>query len=434
VTRGSIRERRGRQFARITIAGVEHSGAFDSREDAERFIARTLAIAEAEAIGKAEPTLASIADDFFDAREAGGYVGHGKRERSVWRVHIESDEALSTRPLRSIRITHLVEWSKRLAARPSSRGGTISKQTQKNAIVLVRAALLYAHRRGFTSANVGEGLVPIKSRTGASPWGWLANAEILTVLARPAIETDVTRERRAIYATAIYAGLRASEMLHLRWENVHLGGRRPRIEVRAPIKTPAALRDVPLLPPIIEHLGEWHVHQGEPKTGLVWPGDKAEFGNESRHHENFDAAWADHPYIVQVERDGKTIPERKVRPGALARAGIKRHIRFHDLRHTFCSHLAQGTWGHAFTLHEIKDLAGHSDIKTTMRYAHLSPLGIHGIVAGLRAGWTDRATDRASENVGSPKRNPPQNEADSVADAIGVEPMTFGFGTRNADE
>lgn len=47
-----------------------------------------------------------------------------------------------------------------------------------------------------------------------------------------------------------------------------------------------------------------------------------------------------------------------------------RAIRFHDLRHTFASHFMMNE-GNVFTLQKI---LGHSDIKETMRYAHLSPL------------------------------------------------------------
>ena len=46
-----------------------------------------------------------------------------------------------------------------------------------------------------------------------------------------------------------------------------------------------------------------------------------------------------------------------------------RIIRFHDLRHTFASHFMMND-GNIFTLQKI---LGHSDLKDTMKYAHLSP-------------------------------------------------------------
>lgn len=49
-------------------------------------------------------------------------------------------------------------------------------------------------------------------------------------------------------------------------------------------------------------------------------------------------------------------------------AGLKKSG-WHKLRHTFASHLAQK----GIAIQVIKELLGHSDITTTMQYAHLSP-------------------------------------------------------------
>jgi len=54
---------------------------------------------------------------------------------------------------------------------------------------------------------------------------------------------------------------------------------------------------------------------------------------------------------------------------ALERAGLPRTIRIHDLRHTFASWLAMK----GVPLQQIKDLLGHSQITTTLRYSHLNP-------------------------------------------------------------
>ena len=54
---------------------------------------------------------------------------------------------------------------------------------------------------------------------------------------------------------------------------------------------------------------------------------------------------------------------------AQRRAGLKPTGNKHMLRHTFCSHLAM----RGATTLAIKELAGHRNIRTTMRYINLSP-------------------------------------------------------------
>ena len=55
---------------------------------------------------------------------------------------------------------------------------------------------------------------------------------------------------------------------------------------------------------------------------------------------------------------------------ALRAAGIM-GFRFHDLRHTFGTRLAEAN----VPVHQIAELMGHSDIRMTMRYVHASGAG-----------------------------------------------------------
>mgnify|MGYP001463395668 CR=1 FL=1 len=63
---------------------------------------------------------------------------------------------------------------------------------------------------------------------------------------------------------------------------------------------------------------------------------------------------------------------------ACKRAGIE-DFRFHDLRHDFGSNLVQ----RGISIYSVKELMGHKDVRTTQRYAHLSPDKLKVDIAAL---------------------------------------------------
>jgi hypothetical protein len=78
----------------------------------------------------------------------------------------------------------------------------------------------------------------------------------------------------------------------------------------------------------------------------------------------------------------------------LERAGVERHVRWYDLRHTCATALLAGWWGRKWSLDEVRQMLGHTTIKITERYAHLldetlqragaGTVGFH-VVGGVRA-------------------------------------------------
>ena len=48
----------------------------------------------------------------------------------------------------------------------------------------------------------------------------------------------------------------------------------------------------------------------------------------------------------------------------------------HTIRHSFATHLVD----HGTDLHTVKELLGHSNLQTTMRYMHLTTTRIRGII------------------------------------------------------
>lgn len=91
-------------------------------------------------------------------------------------------------------------------------------------------------------------------------------------------------------------------------------------------------------------------------------------------------------YLFESEKTGTAYPTRTVQQvfnNAKSRAGIRKEVGIHSLRHSFATHLLdKGT-----DIRYIKDLLGHFNIKTTERYLHVSRKSLVNIVSPLDDMW-----------------------------------------------
>ena len=87
-------------------------------------------------------------------------------------------------------------------------------------------------------------------------------------------------------------------------------------------------------------------------------------------------------YLFESEQTNTAYPTRTVQQifnNAKTKAGIKKEVGVHSLRHSFATHLLdKGT-----DIRYIKDLLGHFDIKTTERYLHVSKRNLVNISSPL---------------------------------------------------
>ncbi|TQF09351.1 site-specific integrase, partial [Myxococcus llanfairpwllgwyngyllgogerychwyrndrobwllllantysiliogogogochensis] len=154
-------------------------------------------------------------------------------------------------------------------------------------------------------------------------------------------------EWRPLLLVAIKAGLRQGELIGLQWNDLDLKG--SKLQVKRSI---------------------WRGVTGLPKSGRERTVDlPASVVDALRTHRHLRG-----PYVF-CQEDGQPLTSGKmVSPleRSLRRAGITREvgiIGWHDLRHTYGSHLAM----RGVPMKVIQELMGHADIAETMRYAHLSP-------------------------------------------------------------
>jgi integrase len=83
---------------------------------------------------------------------------------------------------------------------------------------------------------------------------------------------------RPLIITAVFTGMRASELRGLAWDNVDLDGGIIHVRQRAdawrrmgPPKSKAGARDIPLAPLVVNALRQWQVECPKGELGLVFP-------------------------------------------------------------------------------------------------------------------------------------------------------------------
>jgi integrase len=179
---------------------------------------------------------------------------------------------------------------------------------------------------------------------------------------------------RPVLLTAIFTGLRASELRGLRWSDVdfekrevHVRQRADRYNVIGVPKSESGERTVPLPPLVLNTLREWKLACPKSDLGLVFPSS----GGLIEHHSNIVSRG-----LVPAEiKAGVSVTESGPDGVSVVRA---KYTGLHALRHFYASwcinRRAEG--GLELPPKIVQERLGHSGIMMTLDvYGHLFPRG-----------------------------------------------------------
>jgi integrase len=355
----------------VDQAGHRHTKAFDRKKDAEAYHA-AVAVNVRAGIHTADSQsimVAAAARLWLESTDAAGL------ERSTltqYRQHVD---------LHIVPLIGAVKLSQ-LTVPTVRRFEDALRKDRSPAMVRkilgsLGAILSDAQERGLVAQNVVRGLRlrrrPGKEarserrRTGKLKIGVDIPApdEIRAIIAQ--LEDDP--RWRPLLLTAIFTGLRASELRGLRWSDVdlkrgelHVRQRADRYNKIGPPKSDASERAVPLAPILVDVLRTWKLACPKGDPNLVFPNGQGRIED----------------YSNIIKRGLRPI---EIAAGVVTKSGGAKYPGLHALRHFYASWCINRRvdGGLELPLKVVQARLGHTSIQMTAdRYGHLFPRGDDG--------------------------------------------------------
>jgi integrase len=240
----------------------------------------------------------------------------------------------------------------------------MSRAMARKVMSSLKSLLKDAMRRGNVAQNVALSAKKIDAdKRGEGGRKLEVGIDIPTPDEIKAIIAVLKDRWRPLLLTAIFTGLRSSELRGLRWSDIdlkeaklHVRQRADRYQKIGNPKSEAGHRSVPLGPIVLNTLREWKLKCPKGDLGLVFP---TETGRIDRHNN-----------IIRAFKS------------AVRRAGLKdsnnkpKYTGLHALRHFYASWcinpIERG--GRGVPPKELQEVMGHSTLAMTMDlYSHLFP-------------------------------------------------------------
>ena len=268
------------------------------------------------------------------------YLDYSKANKA-WTTYNRHDRFNVARLVSFFKDKYLFEITPQMIEKyKAMRLAEVSPATVNRELANLKNMYTKAIEWGYVKSNPAKGVKLLKEPPGRLRY--LKPEEVARLL-------DACSDHiKPVVVTALNTGMRKAEILNLRWKEVDLENRK--------ITVINAKNNESRVIPINQTLYK--------ELSALSKKAKGEY--------------------IFSSRDGRPYGSiKKAFTTALKRAKID-EFRFHDLRHTFGSHLVmQGV-----DLRTVQQVMGHKDIKMTMRYSHLSPEHVQEAMEKLDKLWT----------------------------------------------
>jgi integrase len=309
-------------------------------------------------------TVAEAADIWIDRAENEGRATNEQLERSTVREY-RNHVRLHIKPSR-IGNEKLARLSRpMIVAFRDDLLRTCSRAMARKVLTSLKSILSKAQDSGLVAQNVAQSVrVDVKKRDQrqlATGTDIPSKEEVQKILSKAA------GRWRPFLITAVFTGMRASELRGLTWDDVDFAKRVIHVRQRANLwgeigapKSAASRRAIPMTPMVVNALKEWKLACPKGEARLVFPNGAGKVEN----HANIANRGF---YALQLEAD-------------IVAADGKPKYGLHALRHFFASWVIEQCEGSdgkpeaGFSPKQVQALLGHSSIQMTFdRYGHLFP-------------------------------------------------------------
>ncbi|HZT88310.1 MAG TPA: site-specific integrase [Stellaceae bacterium] len=262
-----------------------------------------------------------------------------------------------------------------------------SRAMARKVLASLKSIISEAQRRGLVARNAA---LPVKIDAKKREQRRLTvGSDIPSKEEIQAILAGAEGRWRPFFITAVFTGMRASELRGLRWSDVDFERKVVRVRQRANLwgeigapKSAAGQREIPMSPMVVNTLREWRLACPKGPLNLVFPNGAGKVESHANIANRGFYALQRTAGMVEPVVDGNGEPvmepetdehgkpvigpdgEPILRPAMRPKYGV------HALRHFFASWAIE----RGFSPKKLQALLGHSSIQMTFdRYGHLFP-------------------------------------------------------------